>query len=178
MAADLEILIPEFRAMVKELIKACDARGAKLRPSASRRDPLEQARLWRQSRTIEQITKKITSLRQQKADFLADCIERVGPQHGDPVTNAIPGLSWHQWDEALDCFWVVNGAAEWSTSKLVNGLNGYHVYAEEAHRLGLNAGGTWHSFQDWPHVQFRSAGSPDDVMSLMEISNEMKKRFG
>jgi hypothetical protein len=178
MAADLEILVPAFRNKVNALVQACEHRGIIMRPSTSRRDPLEQARLWRQSRTIEQIKAKIASLRAAGAGFLADCIEEVGPQHGKPVTNAIPGLSWHQWDEAVDCFWVLGNEAEWSTSKLVNGVNGYHIYAEEAHRLGLNAGGTWHAFQDWPHVQFRQAASPDDAMSLKEINDEMKHRFG
>jgi peptidoglycan LD-endopeptidase CwlK len=177
-AADIDILIPEFHEKVTDLLKACNNRGIIMRPYMSRRAPLEQARLWRQSRSSEEIKLKIAKLRASGAEFLADCIDQVGPQNGSPVTNAIPGLSWHQWDEAVDCFWVVNNDAEWSPSKLINGLNGYHVYAEEAHRLNLNAGGTWHSLQDWPHVQYRSASSPADVMNLKQVNAEMKHRFG
>ena len=64
----------------------------------------------------------------------------VGPQKGDPVTNAIPGLSWHQWGEAVDCFWVVNNKAVWDLETVVNGLNRFMVYANEAKKLGLDAG--------------------------------------
>ena len=42
----------------------------------------------------------------QKANFLASVLDGVGPQHGPHVTNALPGLSWHQWGEAVDCFWT------------------------------------------------------------------------
>jgi peptidoglycan L-alanyl-D-glutamate endopeptidase CwlK len=177
MAADLEVLVPEFRDKVKQLIQRCEGRGVIMRPTMSRRTPQEQGKLWRQSRSIEQINAKVAFLRGAGADFLADCIEKAGPQHGSPVTNAIPGYSWHQWDEALDCFWLVNKEAEWSTSRLVNGVNGYHVYVDEAEKLDLNAGGNWHSLKDWPHVQLRSAASPEAVMSIKQINEAMAQRF-
>src|SRR5262249_20995053 len=145
-------------------------RGIEMRPYTTLRDPFEQARLWRQSRSHEQIERKIQEFREAHAEFLAHCLESVGPQSGDPVTNAAPGLSWHQWGEAVDCFWLVNGQAEWSTTKLVNGLNGYRVYAEEAQRLGLTAGGLWSGLKDWPHVQLQVAGSPLGLFTLVQIS--------
>ncbi len=101
------------------------------------------------------------------AEFLAFCIESVGPQSGPEVTKAPPGLSWHQWGEAFDSFWVVNGDAEWSTTRKINGLNGYHVYAEEAAKIGVTPGGLWTTFKDChthnldpPNVQLRSTHSP------------------
>jgi hypothetical protein len=30
----------------------------------------------------------------------------------------------------------------------------YKILAEEAIRLGFESGAFWHSFKDWPHVQF------------------------
>ena len=98
-------------------------------------------------------------------------------QSGRHVTDAIPGLSWHQWGEAFDSFWVVDGEAEWSTTREINGLNGYRVYAVEAERLGLTAGGHWTNFKDWPHVQLRSASSPKSVFTIQEIDREMRERF-
>jgi peptidoglycan LD-endopeptidase CwlK len=175
---DLNALVDEFRRKVIALLDRCTARGATMRPYFTLRSPFEQARLWRQSRSREEIEAKIAELRSKSAPFLADCIERVGPQHGDPVTNAVPGLSWHQWGEAADCFWLVDGEAEWSPRKEINGLNGYQVYAEEAQAAGLTAGGLWPSFKDWPHVQLRSSSSPLQVMSLTEIDTRMKERFG
>jgi peptidoglycan L-alanyl-D-glutamate endopeptidase CwlK len=52
------------------------------------------------------------------------------------------------------------------------------VYAEEAESLGLTAGGKWLGFKDWPHVQLRSASNAMSVMSIQEINDAMKERFG
>lgn len=148
-----------------------------MRPYDGLRDPFSQAKLWRQSRSGEQIQLQILKFRNQGAEFLAHCLSSVGPQQGDPVTNALPGLSWHQWGEAVDCFWLVDGKAEWRTKRLVNGQNGYHVYAEEASRIGVQAGGLWNSLKDWPHVQLQKFSSPLHAFSIMEIDQVMRERF-
>lgn len=178
MAADLNTLIPGLRNKVQQLLVNCAARGIEMRPNEATRNPWRQARLWRQSRAIQEIEAKIALLNQKGAPYLAGILHGVGPQSGDPVTKALPGFSWHQWREACDCFWVVNGQAEWSTTKKVNGLNGYRVYAEEAVKLGLNAGGTWTSFKDWPHVQVRQAASPLGELGYPAIDAQMKQRWG
>lgn len=170
-------LLPEFRARLYDLLTGCRARGVEMRPYVGLRTPLEQARLWRQSRTREEIEQTIGRLERSGAPFLAHCIELAGPQSGPPVTNAIPGLSWHQWGEAVDSVWIVDGAAEWSTRRQVNGLNGYAVYAQEARARGLDAGGLWKRLKDWPHVQLRQAGSPAQAMELAEIDRVMRERF-
>jgi peptidoglycan LD-endopeptidase CwlK len=174
---DLNDLIPQFRPIARRLIRACSDRGIEMRSSATLRSPFEQAKLWRQSRTRLQINEQIRAFRTAGADFLAFCLDSVGPQNGGGwATDAPPGLSWHQWGEALDCFWVIDGRAEWSTTKKINGLNGYHVYADEAERLGLIAGGRWPK-RDWPHAQLSSARSPRSVHTILEINRVMKERF-
>lgn len=178
MAADLNTLVSDFKAKALTLLAKCAGKGYEMRPYATLRDPFEQARLWRQSRSIEEITATLKRFETDGAPFLAHCIRSVGPQSGDHVTDAPPGLSWHQWGEALDCFWVVDGKAEWSNQRLVAGNNGYRIYANEAKALGITAGGLWANLKDWPHVQFRDAGSPLQVMSLKEIDVAMKQRFG
>lgn len=178
MAGDINLLIPAFRTTVKMLLKNCAAHGVVMRPYFAIRTPQEQAKLWRQSRSIEEITAKIAQLKGAGAPYLADCIGRAGVQHGDKVTNAIPGLSWHQWGEAVDCFWLLDGKAEWSAKTKINGVNGYAVYAEEALKLGLTAGGFFKSIKDWPHVQFKSDSDPSKQKSLPGIDAEMKARFG
>lgn len=178
MAANLEKLQADLKEKVKHLIEHCRNRGIEMRPYNGLRDPFVQARLWRQSRSIEEITKAIALLESKKAPFLANCLKLVGAQYGDHVTDAMPGFSWHQWGEAVDCFWIVAGKAEWSTKKLVNGLNGYKVYAEEAKALNLTAGGLWTNFKDWPHIQLRKADSALSIMSYQEIDDEMKAKFG
>jgi hypothetical protein len=178
MAADLNQLVPEFKPLVETLLTQCAQRGVEMRPYFTLRDPFEQARLWRQSRATEEIRAKIAEFENGGADFLAHCLRSVGPQYGDHVTDAPPGFSWHQWGEAVDCFWFANGKAQWSTQKKVNGVNGYRVYTKEAKNLGLTAGGNWTTLKDWPHVQFRAAGHPGRVMSLADINRTMKERFG
>jgi peptidoglycan L-alanyl-D-glutamate endopeptidase CwlK len=178
MSRDLNDLIPAFRTQVEDLLGRCEASGYPMRPFYTLRTPSEQAILWRQSRSTEEIRRRISSLREQGADFLADCIENVGPQTGRHVTNAIPGLSWHQWREAVDCFWLVDGSAEWSYRKRINGMNGYANYAHIAGDMGLNSGGNWTSFKDWPHVHMRQESNPGLVYSLEEIDRVMRERFG
>lgn len=175
---NIDDLVPELRPMARTLLQNCRARGIEMRPYETLRSPIEQGIIWRQSRTTEQIRAKILELRDAGAEYLAFCIQSVGPQSGRHVTDAPPGLSWHQWGEAFDSFWVVNGAAEWSTTRKINGLNGYHVYADEAERLGLTAGGLWPRFKDWPHVQLKSAKSPREIFTITEINQTMRERFG
>lgn len=178
MPMDSSQLVTLFNAKLNDLLLECSSHGVEMRPYFGIRTPFEQAKLWRQSRTREEINQKIKELREAGAPFLADCLESVGPQSGSPVTNAIPGLSWHQWGEAVDSAWVVAGKTEWSTQKKVDGINGYQVYAEQAVNLGLDPGGLWKSLKDWPHVQLRAASSPLKVLSIVEIDRTMKKRFG
>lgn len=177
MSRAIEDLQAPFATRVRELLSACNSRGCEMRPFFTLRSPSEQAELWRQSRTTEEIDAKIAELEDAGATFLARTIRDVGPRSGPKVTNAIPGFSWHQWGEAVDCFWVVDGTAEWSTTRRIDGLNGYRVYAEEADRMGLTAGGFWRRFKDWPHVQIRPESSPSTIFSLSEIDDEMQTRF-
>src|SRR2546430_3224690 len=137
----IEDLVGPLQPQARVLIANCMAKGVEMRPYQTLRDPFEQARLWRQSRPREEIERKVGELTSGGALFLVHCLESVGPQSGDPVTNAVPGFSWHQWGEAMDCMWIVDGAAEWSTTRKVNGVNGYRVYADEVVSLGLTAGG-------------------------------------
>lgn len=178
MSANLQQLVPEFTVKVQELLENCAQRGVIMRPYFTIRDPFTQAKFWRQSRSTEEIRQKIGELKREGADFLAYCLETVGPQNGDPVTNALPGLSWHQWGEAVDCMWLVDNQAQWDPGKQIGGQNGYAVYAEEAVKLGLTAGGLWKSIKDWPHVQLRPADSPLGIYTIPGIDAKMKALYG
>jgi peptidoglycan L-alanyl-D-glutamate endopeptidase CwlK len=178
MPADLNKLTKDFKNKIVKMIDNCKTRGIDMRPYDGLRNPQSQGKLWRQSRSTEQITKKTAELKAEGADFLASCIEKAGPQSGPNVTNAIPGYSWHQWGEAVDLFWLVNGEANWSTTQLINGKNGYHVMAEEAVKLGLDAGLSWTSFPDAPHIQLRADSNPGKIYTIKEINDKMKTDFG
>jgi hypothetical protein len=178
MAISFNDLVPEFRSPVSQLLQACAAQGVTMVPTESVRAPAQQARYWRQSRSIVEINNAINMLRQQGAPFLADVLLSVGTQNGDEVTKVLPGNSWHQWGEAIDCFWEVDGKAEWSTIKKVNGVNGYQVYANEAKKLGLTAGLLWPRFKDAPHVQLRSNDNPIAAgLTWPAIDQAMRDRF-
>lgn len=162
----------DFATKLSQVIEKCRDQGVVMIPYTGIRDPREQARLWRQSRSSSAVAASIQWLKDNGAPFLAGVLDGVGPQPTGPrVTNALPGFSWHQWGEAMDCYWEVNGGAEWDN------LTGYKVYAEVAEDIGLNAGGHWASFKDWPHVQARSAANPKNVFSVPDIDAKMRAKF-
>lgn len=169
---DPSLLIEAFRIPFTTLIEtALPARGFTFRPSTTIRTPWEQARVWRKSRSQETVEAKIAELRTQGAHALATFLEVVGPQSGAKyhLTKAVPGLSWHQWGEAADCYLVVNGSAVWDAAN-----PGWVAYMEEAEKVGLYPG---RKFGDPPHVQLRSV-EPYQVSTLADINQAMLDRFG
>lgn len=165
----LDGLVPEFRDKVTALLMRAQAEGHGLRVFTTVRDPFEQARLWRQSRTAGQIATRCAELRRQGAHRIAACIESVGPQSGKPVTNASPGFSWHQYGEAVDCFVLTaDGKADWDAN-----AEGYKALARIARDLGLKPG---RDFGDAPHVQLR-AHEPHHLYDIARIDNMMAARF-
>ena len=188
MSISLDGLVPTFKSQVDVLIAACAARGVEMRPYYGRRSPWEQARIWRSTRATGEITDRIERLKSNSAPFLGKVILEVGPQSAPPgarghLTNAAPGNSWHQWGEAVDCFWCYNDVAQWSTvatQPLLGNAqgNGYLVYADEATKLGLLSGGAAWGW-DYPHVQLRLENSPRSMhFTWSKIDTIMRQRFG
>ncbi|MBB4064488.1 M15 family metallopeptidase [Gellertiella hungarica] len=174
----MEALEGRFRERVEKVLGDLRDDGLEMRVTQGVRTPLEQARLWRQSRSREEIRAAMQHLKQAGAYYLAEVLDEAGRCHGPPVTKALPGLSWHQWGEAVDCVWIVDGVAEWSLARIVNRDNGYHAWARAAEAAGLVAGGLWPRFSDWPHVQMRREASPLIAgHSLKEIDEAMQARF-
>ena len=74
MAANLDLLNPELKAKAITLIARCATRGFVMRANNGLRDPFEQAKLWRQSRSIEEITKRSTSsARRERTSWQSVC---------------------------------------------------------------------------------------------------------
>jgi hypothetical protein len=168
----IEFLNRSFRAEVVELLELCKEQGVKVVPYFTVRDPWTQAKLWRQSRSKTEIKRALRRLSDGGAPWLAEVVASVGPRYGKHVTNALPGMSWHQWGEAMDCF-VANatGGAIWDGQH-----PGYKVYADTAVELELTAGYYWTNFFDPGHVQERS-GSVKNLHALSEIDQAMRERF-
>jgi len=187
MSRDMDALVPVFREKTEAVLASCEKQGVTMKPFFTERSPWEQARIYRSTRATAEILQAADRLKANRAPYLASVLTEVGPQSSPPsarghLTNALPGLSWHQWGEALDCFWLLNGLAEWSVKRQVaishdHLANGYFVYADEAIQAGLlSAGLSWG--WDWPHVQLRPHGSPHGVYSWEEIDAQMLEKFG
>jgi hypothetical protein len=173
MSRDLALLQPDFRTKLETAISETKRVGVHMVPYETERDVWKQAKLWRRSRTGEQVKQRIDSLRANDAGFLADVLESVGSQEGAWATNALPGQSWHQWGLACDLYWdkngpTVAGGIEW------NDLTGYEVFAKIARKCGLTSGFFWES-RDAVHVQFPAESKPS--ASMAEISKQMFKRY-
>lgn len=169
---DLSILDPEFEQKIEDVILKCLNDGFNLRPFYTRRDPWTQAKLWRQSRSTAQINKAVQLLKDAGVPWLAEVLNSVGPQHGRWATNALPGQSWHQFDEAVDCFVLNNqNNACWSTRH-----PGYICYAQHAKESGLQAGFFW-EHPDAVHLQKRQY-KVLNYYSWNEIEEILKETFG
>jgi hypothetical protein len=178
MPISLDGLDPDFRATLEACLMHCADRGVEMVPYFGIRTPIEQGALWRQSRSVQEVAAKIAELQAKGAPYLAHAIQAAGPRHGPHVTNAVPGYSWHQWGEAMDCYWLIDGKAEWST-EVGGAKNGYRIYADQATKDGLTAGGYWQSLKDWPHVQKQMAASPAAAgLSIGQIDAEMEAMYG
>jgi len=165
-------LNPEFNERLEALLEACAERGVIMRPYSGYRGCIEQGKLWRQSRPSWKVRQKIAWLEERGAHYLAECLDRAGPTSGPHVTNAYGGLSWHNFGEAADCYWEVDGRANWSTKEGGN-QNGYSIYGALAGRYGLTSLGNEYGW-DWVHVQLRPESSPSKIYSILEVNDHLE----
>lgn len=173
MSRSLDDLVPMFRAKLERALKAAVDPGFRLVPYSTLRTPQSQAKLWRQSRSEAEAKTAIAMLREASAPYLAAVMEEVGPQPAGPWrTGALPGLSWHQWGEAADCYVELpNGHPDW------NGAHrGYAKLHAAALAEGLETGLHW-TTPDPGHVQLRPNVSPRHFFSLAQIDAVMRERF-
>ena len=167
---DFSLLDPQFSSLAQQLIANCAKRGVRMVPYFGLRTPLEQAKIWRQSRAGSEISNAITGFRNEGCDFLADCLEKAGPCNGPWATNALPGFSTHNYGWAMDCYWVDSETTQvhWSGE-------GYNVYQEEAKLLGL-----YQAFldptKDIGHVQL--VPPTYNFGTNAEVDAKMKAKFG
>jgi peptidoglycan L-alanyl-D-glutamate endopeptidase CwlK len=172
MSRSLDDLDPAFKSSILTLLGKVNSESQdyQLRVFYTLRGCTEQAKLWRQSRSSEEIRRGVHELRRAGADWIADCIVDCGPQHGRWATNAKPGQSWHQWGLAVDSFVAAGGRAVWNSSH-----RGYQRYAAIAKELGLEAGAYWRR-RDAVHVQ-RDNCRVLDKYTWREVDENMRQRF-
>jgi hypothetical protein len=163
---DLNLLVPEFRERVEAVLQACASDGLTMRPFFTVRSTRDQGGLWRQSRSREEVNAMVTALLAKDCQYLAAAIISAGPRTGRWATNAVPGNSWHQWGEAIDCVVMKNGRADWEDIKA------YQRYRGIGQALGLFIGPK----NDWVHLQLRPDSAPGRLWSLKAINDELKRR--
>lgn len=169
------LLDKTFVPILKQLIYNCKKEGITMVPYEGLRSPQMQARYWVQGRSLAEVQSTVDDLKQERAFFLVKCIEAADTKDGPIITNALPGCSWHQWGEAVDCYWLLNGSKIWDTITVNNaGINGYKLYADVALKLGLDAGYYWQGIVDAVHVQLKKEASPLKLYTLKEIDEIMR----
>ena len=154
----LEVVDPQFRISVQELVRLCAQQGLEIRIYCTIRTCEEQAKLFRRSRTKKEIDQRAQSLTDRGYPFLSDSLLSVGAQSGKlgaHLTNAAPGESFHQYGLAADGAPFVAGKFLWDAS-----APEWLVYGATARYLGLTWAGDWTSFKEFPHVQMISTHSP------------------
>lgn len=171
MSRDFTLLVNPFEKEARRLLADLLREGVQMRAFFTQRIPWDQARLWRQSRTTQEIHLAAAMLAREGAPFLREVLLSVGPQEGRWATNALPGQSWHQWGEALDCFVLEHGKAVWRRTH-----PGYLRYAELARERGMHPGYFW-SRPDAVHVQWRER-RVRSLYTWAQINAEMLSRFG
>ena len=151
---NIDDLQPAFAEKVRALVNQAGNAGLDLLVYCTYRSPEEQARLYRQSRSTDEILKMIKRLREEfgRPD-LAEILKGVGPQHGAHVTNAAPGQSIHQYRCAIDAVPLRGGKPVWSAEEEAD-LRLWKLYGAIARdHLGLEWAGDWENFPEFPHVQ-------------------------
>jgi peptidoglycan L-alanyl-D-glutamate endopeptidase CwlK len=151
------MLTPEMSGLAQVVIDKCKSKGVDLLIYCNLRPLEEQAICYRQSRSTKEIQAKMSELIDMGFDYLADIIEKVGPQSGPHVTNAAPGESWHNYGEAFDAVPLIGGKPAWNYkgSELE-----WTLYGQSCREIGLNWAGDWKRFKELPHAQLKSGSNP------------------
>ena len=171
MSQTLEELDMEFRIKAKHMIKlAKDLEDFTIFPYCGVRSLHTQARLFRKTRTMDEINRKAQSLRDRGYVWFSQILTSVGPQTGklgSHVTNAGPGESWHQYGLAVDCVPILDGVAQWEPGPH------WQKYGIFATYCGLQWSGDWKSFKEMPHCQLQIASNPLNVFSPTEAKRRI-----
>lgn len=151
---DLNDLQPQTRERAKQLLLLAGEAGLTLLIYCTLRPLDEQARLYRQGRSLATI--------QDKADELSDAFGRpdlaeilmgVGPQHGRIVTSAAPGQSYHNYGLAIDGVVLRGGKPVWGHTSNED-LSYWTRYGELAEDVGFKWAGRWRGrSREFPHLQ-------------------------
>jgi len=173
MSRDLNQLHPVTMQKALQVINQCKANGVDILVYNTLRTLEEQAKFYRQGRSWSVIKVKCINLRNAGYGYLADVIERVGPQKGTKkLTNAAPGESWHNLAYAFDAVPLIGKDPAWSYK---GNERLWDVYGNACKWFGLTWGGDW-NFKDYPHAQEHSETNPLNVYGPEALHKLLEER--
>ena len=158
----LEDLHPSVAEVAKKHVLRCADEGISLLVYCTLRDPEEQARLYWQGRTAEQVRRRADRLEGAGCPGLADLLMAAGPQEGPKVTFAGPGESYHQYGLAYDCVPMVAGKPEWRTTGEAGAL--WQTVGAAGQACDLEWAGGWQRFREFPHFQMTGGATVRELM--------------
>ena len=167
----LDALVPDAKKNAEKVMAVCTEVGFELMIYCTLRPLDEQAKLFRQSRSAQEIRDKVINFRNRGFSFLAEIIEGVGPCYGPHVTNAAPGESWHNYAEAWDAVPLIGGKPAWNYNQA---KPEWDAYGECVRQVEMYWAGDWTKFREYPHAQMRPGGNPlkefkpDEIRSILE----------
>lgn len=166
----LRDLLPHVQPKAAEVIDECGRLGVELLVTCTYRSPEEQARLYRQSRTITEIRSKAEQY-SNGYGALADILWSVGPQYGRlgrHVTNAGPGESWHNYGQAMDVVILIDGKPCWDDEHPA-----WETYGKVAEKVGFTWAGRWVRFRELPHIQQSKQSNPLQLYTPAEYKEAL-----
>lgn len=154
---DITLLHPEMRERAEAWLSKTPA---PVLVYCTVREPWEQAQLYVQGRNADQIVSGAARLRALGLHENAKLLESQKPTSGRRVTNALPGLSFHQpaWYAgkygalALDFVPIVGGKPLWDDTLR------YEEAILAAESVGLTSASRWKTFRELPHLQYDKGG--------------------
>ena len=150
---DFNDLKPHIYEKAVRLIQECREAKLEILIYCTLRPLDEQARLYRQGRTLKQIKAKAEELKiKWGRPDLGKLLMDVGPQQGKLATYAGPGQSMHNYGLAIDGVPLRGGKPVWNASK-PDELKLWQLYGRLGDKVGFEWAGKWTKFRELPHLQ-------------------------
>ena len=154
---DLKDLTPSVSKQALTVRQLFDKRapvGVTLLIYCTYRSPQEQARLFRQGRSLAQIEARALQLEDKyRRPDLTAMLRNAAPQAAKRrVTNAGPGQSIHQYRGAFDAAPIRDGAIVWGTKDPADAAL-WALYGDVVLESALEWAGNWRRGREFPHAQ-------------------------
>lgn len=164
----LEDLDPVFRERLIKVFEEAINHGFKVDPHLGALSIKDQALKWRQSRSDLEIDKALTFFKENDCNFIWNVMRFANAKFGPPVTDCLPGLSWHNWREAIkyDIYNRKTGQVDNDNAEFLEVLK----KSMKKHKL--------HFGVEPRQIQLSVYKDPREIYSLQEIDNKMAEMWG